>query len=655
MNDALIEIEKLRKELEYHSKKYYIEDAPEISDYKYDKLFRRLVDLENEHPEFSSENSPTKRVGGMALEKFEKVTHPVKMDSLQDVFSFEELKDFILKIDNNDEYVVEYKIDGLSVSLTYEDGNFTIGATRGDGLVGENVTVNLRTVNSLPLTIPYNKHLVVRGEVYMPKDSFTKLNEQREESGEPLFANPRNAAAGSLRQLDSKITASRKLDIIVYNVQESSDKFKNHDESLQFLKKLGFRVPTHSKTVDSIEKIIEHINYIGEHRGNLSFDIDGVVIKMNSLSRRIEVGENTNTPKWSVAYKFPPEQKATKLHDININVGRTGVLTPLAVLEPVRLAGTTVSRATLHNIDFIRERDIHLGDTVIVQKAGEIIPEILGVVKEKRDGSEKPFEFPKICPSCGETVFRDVAEAAIRCTNTSCPAQAVRNIIHFASRDAMNIDGLGPAVVRLIYDDGLIHDSADLYTLTQGQLEPLERMGKKSAVNLIKAINNSKTRGLDCLIYALGIRQIGEKAARSLAKAFGDIDKFFDITVEDLTGIDDIGEISAKSVINYFTHPQTGVLINKLKGSGVVTTYKREALQSSRLLGMTFVLTGTLPTMSRDEASKIIEKNGGKVSSSVSKKTDYVLAGEEAGSKLINAQTLGIPIIDEEKFLEMVK
>ena len=654
MENTLKEIEELREKLNYHSRLYYENDAPEISDYEYDMMFRRLVQLEQEHPQLRSSTSPTVRVGGAALDKFEKVTHNVRMGSLQDVFSFEELSDFIDKIDEDDEYSVEYKIDGLSVSLTYENGVLVLGATRGDGIVGENVTENIRTIRSIPLEIPYKGHLVVRGEVYMPRASFEKLNRQREESGETLFANPRNAAAGSLRQLDSKITASRGLDIFIFNVQESALTFARHDEGLRFLEEQGFRTVFGHKTVKGTKAIIDTVIEYGESREALPFDIDGAVIKMNDINRRIEVGENTSTPKWAVAYKFPPEQKKTRLTDIQVNVGRTGVLTPLAILEPVFIAGSTVSKATLHNLDFIRERDIHIGDIVSVQKAGDIIPEIVSVDKSKRE-DVKEFNFPDVCPSCGEPIYREEGEAAYRCTNLACPAQALRNIEHFASRDAMNIDGMGPAVIEALYNAELIHDVADLYYLDPKEIEAIDRMGETSAHNLINAVEASKTRGLDCLLFALGIRQIGKKAAQSIAKKFNDIDMYYTLTAQQLCAVDDIGMISAENVVNYFSHTKTREIIERLKNAGVVTVYEGVAADSNKFEGMTFVLTGTLPTMTRNEASDIITANGGKVSGSVSKKTTYVLAGEEAGSKLTKAQSLGVSIINEEEFLEMVK
>lgn len=657
-NAAKRRIDELRELLAHHSFLYYVEDAPQISDYEYDKLFYELVALEEKYPEFDSPTSPTKRVGGKALDKFEKVTHAVKMGSLADVFSYDEVRDFVAKTNEKlgkaTVFSVEPKIDGLSVSLVYENGRFSLGSTRGDGTVGENVSENLKTVRTIPMkTKDALPHLEVRGEVYMPREAFAALNEKREAEGEQLFANPRNAAAGSLRQLDSKVTASRRLDIFVFNVQAAEGiEFSSHIESLEYLKSQGFHIIDGIRRASSAEEIISAIEEIGAARDNLPYDIDGVVIKADSLAERKLLGENISTPKWAIAYKFPPEQKQTKLTDIIIQVGRTGVLTPNARLEPVRLAGTVVSRATLHNIDFIRERDIRIGDTVTLQKAGDIIPEIICVDKSKRNGSEVPYEMPTLCPSCGEPVIRD-DEAATRCTNASCPAQLERHITHFASRDAMNIDGMGPAVVRLLIASGLIHNVADIYSLSAGEIEGLDRMGKKSAENLIAAIEHSKSAGLDKLIYALGIRQVGEKAARSLAEAFPDIELLFSASEEQISAIYDFGDISAHYIVNFFAHPQTRVLVDELKSRGVKTTYEVQK-RGNIFEGMTFVLTGTLPTMKRDEASRLIEENGGKVSSSVSAKTSMVLAGEDAGSKLTKAQSLGVRIISEEELLSML-
>ncbi len=650
-------IDELKKTLNHHAKLYYINDAPEISDYEYDKLFYELVALEEENPEFATEDSPTKRVGGAALDKFEKVTHSVRMGSLSDVFFYEEIEDFVRKTEEalgrSTVFSVEPKIDGLSVSLEYRDGTFTVGSTRGDGLVGENVTENLRTVRTIPLTLPHALPLLeVRGEVYMPRKNFEALNKKREEAGEALFANPRNAAAGSLRQLDSKITAARGLDIMVFNIQSiEGGTFSTHTEGLDYLEAEGFHVIPHRIRATTAGEIIAHIEKLGALRDSLPYDIDGMVIKCDSLAEREEIGENTSTPKWAIAYKFPPERKPTKLIDIVIQVGRTGVLTPKAILEPVRLAGTSVSAATLHNIDFIRERDIRLGDTVYVQKAGDIIPEVVSVEMKERQADAVPYEMPTVCPSCGEPVMKD-DEAATRCTNPNCPAQLERSITHFASRDAMDIDGMGPAVVKLLLENNLISDVSGLYHLEAEKLAALDRMGERSAANLLSAIEASKKAGLDRLIYALGIRNIGEKAARSLASTFLSLDKLAVATKEALVAIPDFGEITADCVISYFSHPQTAELIGKLKAAGVVTTYEVEK-SDTVFAGLTFVLTGTLPNLSRDEAAAIIERHGGKASGSVSSKTSYVVAGEKAGSKLTKAEALGIPVIDEETLLNM--
>lgn len=647
------EMRELERKLDYHSRKYYIEDSPEISDFEYDEMFYRLKALEEQFPSLASANSPTKRVGGAVLEKFEKVTHSVHMGSLRDVFNYEELSDFVSKTPA-DGYSVECKIDGLSVSLVYDNGELTIGSTRGDGNVGENVTENLKTIPTIPLKIDYKEHLEVRGEVFMPRESFEALNEKRRESGEQLFANPRNAAAGSLRQLDSKITAERKLDIFIFNIQDCDRTFETHAEGLDFVRSLGFKVIPDFSVLNTYEEIKGKIEEIGIKRSALSFDIDGVVIKVNNIEKRDEYGDTGAVPKWAVAYKFPPEEKETELLDICVNVGRTGVITPYAVLSPVRLAGTTVSRATLHNYDFITERDIRIGDTVIVRKAGDIIPEIVKINPKKRKENAVKYEMPSICPSCGEPVYREADEAAYYCTNASCPAQLLRNLSHFVSRDAMNIDGLGEALLALMVDAGLVSSPASLYYLNAEEIASLERMGEKSASNIISAVNESKARGLDRLLYALGIRQIGEKASKALASKFNDIEDFFTLTVEDLCKVNDIGEITAENVVNYFSHPQTRELIDALKAAGVKTTYESDVLDN-RFEGKVFVLTGTLPTMKRSDAEALVEKYGGKTSGSVSKKTDYVLAGEDAGSKLTKAKDLGITIIDENTFLEMLK
>ncbi len=662
--EAESRIKYLRDQIIYNSKLYYENDAPVISDYEYDAMFRELGDLEAQFPELDSPTSPTKRVGGKALDKFEKFTHNIQMGSLTDVFSYDELADFIAKTDlilGGAEYSVEPKIDGLSVSLVYENGKFVRGATRGDGFVGEDVTENLKTIKTIPLElnepIPY---LCVRGEVYMPRAVFDQLNEIREAEGLSLFANPRNAAAGSLRQLDPKIAASRRLAIFVFNLQEGDiyldgRKPLTHIETLDRLKELGFTTLPEVVSAKGYDAVAEHVAYLGEKRPELSFDMDGAVIKVNDLAGRKTVGEGTSTPKWAVAYKYPPEEKRTKLISIDVQVGRTGVLTPTANLEPVRLAGTTVSRATLHNANFITERDIRIGDVVVVRKAGEIIPEILESVKSERDGSELPFEMPSVCPSCGHPVVRDECGdgAAIRCVYAGCPAQNARGIVHFASKGAMNIDGLGPQVVELLLSSGKIENIADLYTLAVEDIETLERMGKKSAENLVNAIADSKSRGLERLLYALGVRQVGEVAAESIARKMRTIEACMSATVEDFTAIEDIGEITAAALVEFFADDSSRELIQRLIELGLKTDANAEEREET-LQGLTFVLTGTLPTMTRDEASALIKQAGGKVSGSVSKKTSYVVAGEEAGSKLTKANELGVTVLDEDGLMRLL-
>ncbi len=651
------EIEKqmreLEKKLEYHARKYYVEDSPEISDFEYDEMFYKLKRLEEENPHLASQNSPTRRVGGAVLDKFEKVTHKVRMGSLRDVFDFDELNDFLQKTPC-DGYSVECKIDGLSVSLVYDNGELTIGSTRGDGDEGENVTENLKTIPSIPLKIPYSGHLEVRGEVFMPRESFEALNKIREEKGEPLFKNPRNAAAGSLRQLDSRITASRKLDIFIFNIQECDTAFATHKEGLDFLTDLGFKVVPYLSVLCTYDEIVNKIRSVGEMRNGLPFDIDGIVIKVNNIALRDEYGDTGSVPKWAVAYKFPPEEKETVLREICVNVGRTGVITPYAVFDTVQLAGTSVSKATLHNYDFISEKDIRIGDTVVVRKAGDIIPEIVRVNKDKRQQGSLPYQMPLVCPSCGEPIYRESGEAAFYCTNSACPDQLIRNLAHFVSRDAMDIDGLGEAQLATMVELGLVKDAGDLYYLKKEDLLVLGKKVDTLASNIISSISASKNAGLDRLLYALGIRQVGEKASKVLAKTYGDIEKFFTVTVDELCQINDIGKITAENIVNFFCHKQTRDLIDKLENAGVKTVFESE-VTDTRFNGMTFVLTGTLPTMKRDEASALIEKFGGKTSGSVSKKTTYVLAGEEAGSKLTKAKELGVQIISEQDLLEMIK
>ena len=663
------ELEALRREVAYHARKYYVDDAPEISDYDYDMLYRRLEELEAAHPEFFDPESPTQRVGGAPLERFEKVTHRIPLNSLTDVFSFEELKEYLRSAEAQlreanitPEWSVEPKIDGLSVALTYANGVFVRGATRGDGNVGEDVTQNIRTIFSLPMTLPEPLNITIRGEVYMPRAVFESINAKREAAGQTLMANPRNAAAGSLRQLDPKIAAERRLDVFIFNLQEGSLWADGHEPvshagTLDRLCELGLPVIGERIIARTHEEIFSHIGRLGELRDGLAYDIDGVVIKLDSLAGRRVLGEGTKTPKWAVAYKFPPETKFTRLTDITVAVGRTGVLTPAAVLEPVRLAGTTVSRATLHNIDFIRERGIMIGDTVAVRKAGDIIPEIVEACPEKRDGSERPFSMPERCPSCGEPVTRDETGggegAAYRCTNSACPAQLSRSLEHFASKDAMNIEGLGPQIIELLISAGLVRTAPDLYELKPEQLVSLERMGELSARNLTDAISRSKTAGLERLIYALGIRNIGEVAAAAMAARFGTLDGCIAATYDELCSIEDFGDITARCVLNFFSHPQNIELCRRLTAAGLVTESTAKKSDDT-LVGQTFVLTGTLPNMTRDEASALIKAHGGKVSGYVSKKTSYVVAGEEAGSKLTKARELGVAVIDEAALLAML-
>ncbi len=653
-------IRELEKVLEYHNNLYYNNDSPEISDMEYDKLLRELEDLEKQFPEYKSENSPTSHVGGTASSKFSPVVHSVPMESLQDVFSKEELIEFDNRIKSSlnekYEYVVELKIDGLSVSLEYENGKFKRGSTRGDGVTGEDVSENLKTIKDIPKNLNKNiSSLEVRGEVYMSTEVFNKLNELQEIYEQKLFANPRNAAAGSLRQLDSEVTKKRQLSMFVFNIQAVNGiSFNTHFETLKYMEECGFKVVPYYKVIDNIEDVYKRIEEISELRGELPFEIDGVVIKLNSLSQRDVLGSTSKTPRWAVAYKFPAEEKETKLIDIVVQVGRTGVLTPNAVLEPVRLAGTTVRKATLHNIDNILDKDIRIGDTVIVRKAGDIIPEIVSSVKDKRTEELEIYKMPELCPACGEKTVRFTDEAATRCINSSCPAQLMRTIIHFASRDAMDIEGMGPAVVSALIDNNIISSFSDLYYLNAEDISHLERMGDKSANNIIDAIEKSKQNDLSKLIFGLGIRFVGAKTAKSLSKHFKSIDNFIKADYETLISIDDIGQKVAGSIIDFFKDNSNILLIEKLKSANV-NMQSLEKIIDERFKGKTFVLTGTLPTLKRDEASKIIESFGGKTSSSVSKKTDYVLLGEEAGSKLEKAKTLGINIISEEEFMEMIK
>lgn len=649
--------EELRNILNYHSHKYYVEDSPEIEDFEYDRLMRELSDIEDKYPELVTPDSPTRRVGGNADGQFEPVEHSVQMASLQDAFSVDELIAFdkrVREVVSDAVYVVEPKIDGLSVSVEYENGVFFRGSTRGDGIVGENVSANLCTVGSIPLKIKENlPSIEVRGEVYMPRDVFIKLVEQQENNEEKPFKNPRNAAAGSLRQKNPKITATRKLDIFVFNIQRVEGKeLTSHKQSLDYLKELGFKTVPFYTLCKNIDEAIAEINRIGEIRGTLPFDIDGAVIKVDNFAHREQLGSTSKFPKWAVAFKYPPEEKQTKVIDIEINVGRTGVLTPTAVFEPVLVAGSTVSRATLHNQDFIREKDIRIGDTVIIRKAGDIIPEVLNVVSHG-EGAE-PYVMPEICPSCGAKVVREEGEAAVRCLNTECPAQLLRNLIHFCSRDAMDIEGLGDSNLELFANEGLIKTPADIYSIKEEQIIPLERMAEQSAKNIVDAVNKSKENDLSKLVFALGIRHIGQKAAKLLSERFGTMTGIMEATFDDIMTIDGFGKIMAESVIDYFNMPQTKELIDRLMSAGLNMKSLKE-VKDMRFAGKTFVLTGTLPTYSRKEAAEIIESFGGKTASSVSKKTDYVLAGEEAGSKLKKATDLGITIISEADLNEMIK
>lgn len=654
--DAKKRIDELVDILNYHAHLYYVEDRNEISDYEYDMLQRELKELEEQFPNLIRKDSPTQRVGGAPVSIFEKVTHKVQMGSLQDVFSFEEVRSFIdtvRKSVDDPHFVVEPKIDGLSVSLEYHNGEFTIGSTRGDGFVGEDVTKNLMTIKSIPININGELPLLeVRGETYMPKDVFLRLVKQQEENDEQPFKNPRNAAAGSLRQKDPKIAAQRSLDIFVFNVQQIEGKtLTSHKQSLDFLKELGFKTIPGYVRVSTADEVIEQINKIGEKRFDLAYDIDGVVIKVDDFAQRELLGATAKVPKWAVAYKFPPEEKNSKLLEIELNVGRTGVVTPVAVFEPVFLAGTSVSRATLHNQDFINEKNISVGDIIRVRKAGDIIPEVLGSVEKH---SESVFTLPDKCPVCGTELVKNDDEAAIRCPNVDCPAQIFRSIVHFASKGAMNIDGLGPQIVRLLLDKGLISSVADLYELKPYQLLELDNFKEKSVNNLLTAIEKSKENSLDRLVFALGIRNIGQASAKLLCDKFGDLDNIMKAGAEDIASIDGFGEIMAAGVYKAFHEEHMIALVNKLKSYGLNTSYVK-AQVDDRFAGKTFVLTGTLPTLKRDEAKALIEKYGGKASGSVSKKTDFVLAGEEAGSKLTKAQELGIEIITEEQFRKMIE
>ncbi len=657
--DVKQEILLLRSQLEEHNRRYYDEDAPIISDFEYDAMLRRLEELEAQNPELASADSPTQHVGGKASAQFSEVQHAVPLESLQDVFSFDELRAFGERmteaLPEGRKYVVEPKIDGLSMAVEYRNGVFYRGATRGNGHTGEDVTENLRTIASLPKTlVNAPARLIVRGEVYMSREVFAELNARREIRGEQLLANPRNAAAGSMRQLDSAVTAERKLDIICFNIQYAEGAtYATHAETLDAMRAMGFPVVPYTVCGD-IEACCARIDAIGENRGEFPYDIDGAVIKINDLSQREMLGSTAKAPRWAVAYKYPPEKKPSRVRDIVVQVGRTGVLTPKAVVEPVRLAGTTVTNATLHNQDFIDRLDVRIGDTVLVQKAGEIIPEVLSVVREKRPEGTVPFRLPDTCPECGSPVVRDEDGAAMRCTGAECPAQLLRNVAHFASREAMDIEGLGISVAESLINAKLISSPAQLYYLDAQTVATLDRMGKKSAENLISAIEKSKAAGLERLLCAFGIRQVGQKAAKTIARSFSTLDALMEASVEELTAIPDIGGITAAFLREWLDNPQSQHQIQLLREAGV-SMEAAEAVTDSRFLGKTFVLTGTLEGFTRDEAAAIIERMGGKASGSVSKKTSYVLAGENAGSKLTKAQSLGIPVISETEFLEMIK
>ena len=653
-------IDELNKLTAYHAKRYYDDDDPEISDFEYDMLMVELRNLEKEFPEFIEKESLTQHVGGTVKEGFEKVQHEVPLQSLQDIFNFEDLEAFDERIkkslEDDIQYVVETKIDGLSVALEYKNGEFIRGATRGNGFIGEDITENLKTIKNIPKKLKEPIDIIVRGEVFIGKEEFEEMNRIREENEETLFANARNAAAGSLRQLDSSITAKRPLDIFIFNVQKcDSKKFISHHESLVYLEKLGFNVNPVKVLVNSIPEVIEEINKIGENRENLSFGIDGAVIKVDNLEQREILGTNYKTPKWAIAYKYPPEKKETILKDIICQVGRTGVITPMAILEPVKVAGSTISKTTLHNEDFIKEKGLKIGDTVVIQKAGDVIPEIVEAVKTKRTGEEKDFEMPKVCPVCGALAVRQEGEAATRCIGIECPAKQYRNIIHFASREAMNIKGLGESIIEELLERKLISNIADLYYLKAEDFESMKKDGKKFASNLINAINESKNNELSKLITGLGINNIGVKAAKALVKKFKNIENIKNASFEEINEIDDFGEIMAASVYEFFKQGQTLDLIEKLRNAGVNLETAEEENEDNRFEGQVFVLTGALDSFSRKEAESIIEKFGGKTSSSVSKKTSFVLAGEDSGSKLVKANELGVKVISEEEFKKMIK
>ena len=662
--EAKKRMEELTKKTSYYAKKYYDDDKPEISDFEYDMLMLELKELEKKYPEYIAKDSYTQHVGGSVKAGFSKVEHEVPLLSMQDIFSLEEIDEYVNKIQKqaeenkieNKNFVVETKIDGLTASLEYKDGIFVRGSTRGNGLVGEDVTENLKTIKNIPKELTEKVNIIVRGEVFISSKDFEKMNQEREENGEETFANARNAAAGSLRQLDSKITKKRPLDIYVYNIQKIEGKeINSHYEALKYLEKLGFNINPIKIFCKNEKEVNNAIKEIGQKRDSLTFGIDGAVIKVDDLNFREILGTTAKNPRWQIAYKYPPEQKETKLIDIVCNVGRTGVITPLAILDPVEVAGSTISKTTLHNEDFIREKDIKIGDTVVIQKAGDVIPEIVKVVKEKRDGTQKDFSMPKVCPVCGAETKREEGESAVRCMGAECPAKLYRNLVHFVSREAMNIDGLGENIIDQLMDRKLISNIADIYNLTFDDIKTLKKNGTKFATNLVNAIENSKQNDLYRLITALGIMHIGGKASKVLAKKFKNIDNLANARLEELSEIDDIGPIMAQSIVEFFGGEQTKDLIKRLKEAGVNTESKEIESEDNRFEGNTFVLTGSLQKFTREEASNIIEKFGGKVSGSVSKKTSYLIAGEDAGSKLEKARNLGTTILSEDEFLEMIK
>ncbi|MBA4494798.1 NAD-dependent DNA ligase LigA [Paenactinomyces guangxiensis] len=660
--------EELRQLLNEHNYRYHVLDDPSISDAEYDRMMKELIQLEDQFPELVTPDSPTQRVGGEPLPFFEKVEHRIPMLSLGNAFNEEDLREFdqrVRKAANGEpvKYVCELKIDGLAVSLLYENGSFVRGATRGDGTTGEDITQNLKTIRSLPLRLTQPVTIEVRGEAFMPKKAFERLNAEREQKGEPLFANPRNAGAGSLRQLDPKLAAERTLDIFIYGIggMEEEQPFTTHTGALDFLSGLGLKVNPERRTVDSMEEILEYINHWRERRPNLGYEIDGIVIKVDDLALREQMGTTAKSPRWAVAYKFPAEEAATILHDISLNVGRTGVVTPTALLEPVTLAGTTVKRASLHNEDIIREKGIMLGDHVIVKKAGDIIPEVVAVLPNQRTGQERPFQMPEYCPECNSKLVRLEGEVALRCINPECPAQTREGIIHFVSRGAMNIEGLGEKVVTQLFEHGLVRGVADLYYLNKEELLSLERMGEKSVNNLLRAIETSKENSLERLLFGLGIRFVGEKAAKILARHFKKLDAILDATEEELVALDEIGPKMAASIVTYMKKPEVRETIERLKEAGVNMEYRgagpeetEPAAADNPFAGKTVVITGTLEQMSRNEATQLLESLGASVTGSVSKKTDLLIAGEKAGSKLDKAQKLGIQILDEESFLSQL-